>query len=66
MKRSVLAHELVPRSMKISERLDMKERELVLNEFSLKLWRSGCTNVERDDIIEAGLKNYERKKKLAA
>ena len=64
-KRSSLAQEVVRRMLNTSEMVSQEERDTIVEKFILKLKRSGYSESQRKEIVLAGLKGYETKKKRA-
>ena len=64
-KRATLAQETIRRMLNTSEMVEQSERDSIIEKFILKLERSGYNVSQRKEIITAGLKGYETKRKRA-
>jgi hypothetical protein len=59
MKRSMLANEGLRRLLNMSPHLHWNESVKVMNEFSVKMWRSGYPASWREDAVKASIQKYE-------
>ena len=63
---SSLAQDLVRRMTNTTEMVTQQERDSIVEDYILKLARSGYNKKQRREIIESGLKGYETKLEKAA
>ena len=56
-----LSQEVVRRMLNTSEMLDQNERDQILNNYTKKLFHSGYEKHQVKEILESGLKGYEKK-----
>jgi hypothetical protein len=59
MKRSMLANEGLRRLLNMSPHLEGNESVKVMNEFSVKMWRSGYPASWREEAVQTSIQKYE-------